>query len=72
MSGFYFVSDRRRGVTHLLAHIGDGGGRRLLCWPGAVVCVSCITAAPDLPLCLACSIVDEATADPSESHQVAR
>ena len=41
MSGFYFVSDRRRGVTHLLAHIGDGD-RRLLCLPGAVVCVSCI------------------------------
>ena len=71
MSGFYFVSDRGRGVTHLLAHIGDGD-RRLLCLPGAVVCVSCITAAPDLPLCLACSIVDEATADPSESHEVAR
>ena len=71
MSGFYFVSDRRRGVTHLLADIGDGGWR-LLCWPGAVVCVSCITVAPNLPLCLACSIVDDATADSSESHEVAR
>ena len=71
MNAYLLVDDPGHGVTHLLAHF-EGVGWRLLCDREARVCANCVTYTPRLPLCLACSIVDGATADPSETQEVAR